>query len=750
MLRSRSGSSSELPGNSTVTRNYNDDAVAVDDRFIDWSHVFANLSGATFHQAVLRAAVPENSLQWNATASPDTSTATSSRISNQTDLAINNSSSSSSSSFTFLADYSNPFQAAVIFCLGWVFLTILCYCSFPTIPSEAYRRERQAFFERRSRERRRRLRRLERLADPAWRQAAIERSLTVQRIVSADEQGNLTLGEPLTGLGKNEGNDNEANYQEDESSHTSSYHSMEDGSEESTCVICLEPFRVGDVVAWAKRQSSSGSQHGHSTTIAGSDSSTSNLAEKQQEEEGEVDCLHVFHRDCIVPWLENKHDDCPSCRKVILLLHKKREDDEESQTDLEHGHHHDDEDDHHSSSSSSASGEEFNNDSESGLFVIMHGLVSRARRASYSLIGESINVITQYDSTVPRTDEISADDDVELNSLASPSHLRRVSSTGRTISFRRFERSNSLIPMRAKALKQSSLSIENNDIPSALQLRRVVSVGPGASPRRSKAQDVLRDQHRSTHLENDESIAPPRPSQIIPLKRVSSSSSTVTRRVTHSRGNHECLSEQSIDELDDDAKGVSTSSMLRRSQSPLRPSPLSTPVLTRLRAMVDWSSSRTIVDADMDLSASSLSHRVRFRKSSFDWSEDDQGNDSQSSLTAPFRRVSGTTPSLLPSTSRPRRSSRSSWCESMSDDVAEDEVPAAPNRAAFLEQHENLLRSCGDESERSDEEELNLMPAIHRAPRRGSLGENELDEYGSDYSNKDVEAAIAAAAAQLR
>jgi len=743
MPLSRLGGSSERTGKSTVARYRNDDVVAVEP-IIDWNHAFANLSGGvTSHQAVLRVAVPENSLQLNATASPDKSTATSSRISNQTDLAINNTSSSSSSSGTFIADFSNPFQAAVIFCLGWVFLSVLCYCSFPTIPSEAYRRERQVFFERRARERRRRLRRLERLADPAWRRAAIERSLTVQRIVSADEQGNLTLGEPLTNLGKNEGSDNEANHQEDESSHTSSYHSMEDGSEESTCVICLEPFRVGDVVAWTKRPYSLGSQHGHSVTISSSSDSAASVLANQQQEEEEADCLHVFHRDCIVPWLENKHDDCPSCRKVILQLHNKRKGADETQTDLEHGNH-DDEEDDDSSSSSSVAGEEYNNNAESGLFVIMHGLVSRARRASYSLIGESINVINQYDS-MPRVDDISADDDVELNSLASPSHLRRVNSTGRTMSFRRFERSNSFIPKRAKALKQPSLSIENNDIPPALQLRRVVSVGPGASPRRSKAQDVLRDQQRPTHLENDESIAPPRPSQIIPLKRVSSSSSTVTRRFTHSKGNYECLSERSIDELDDDAKGLGSSSMPRSSQSPLRPSPLSTPVLTRLRAMVDWSSSRTIVvDADMDLSASSLSHRVRFRKSSFDWSEDDQGNDSHSSLTAPFRRVSGTVPSLLPSIPRLRRSSRSSWCESMSGDGTVDDVPA------FLEQHENLPGSCDDESARSDEEELNLMPASHRTPRRESIGENDLDEYGSDYSSKDVEAAIAAAATQLR
>jgi hypothetical protein len=114
--------------------------------------------------------------------------------------------------------------------------------------------------------------------------------------------------------------------------------------EESTCVICLEAFHVGEHVSWSHVS---------------------------------VKCSHVFHKDCILLWLvDRKNDDCPSCRSIIVK--------EILPSSSPSSGHDDDNDDQKDPIDD-------NDDAEEGssMFVIMHGLVSRAaRRASYSLIGQ--------------------------------------------------------------------------------------------------------------------------------------------------------------------------------------------------------------------------------------------------------------------------------------------------------------------------------------------------------------------------
>lgn len=130
--------------------------------------------------------------------------------------------------------------------------------------------------------------------------------------------------------------------------------------EESACVICLEPFRVGDCVSW--------SRNGR-----------------------ELNCSHVFHSDCILQWLEEKrHDDSPSCRSTLILqppIHHNN--DKTSEADLENYEEEDfpsDDEEQH---------EEDLNASSSNVFVIMHGLVSSpARRANYSLVGQDLEIET--------------------------------------------------------------------------------------------------------------------------------------------------------------------------------------------------------------------------------------------------------------------------------------------------------------------------------------------------------------------
>ncbi len=50
------------------------------------------------------------------------------------------------------------------------------------------------------------------------------------------------------------------------------------------CAICLEPYKVGDKVSWAKHL---------------------------------PNCPHAFHPECIKPWI-TKHNGCPCCRSQII------------------------------------------------------------------------------------------------------------------------------------------------------------------------------------------------------------------------------------------------------------------------------------------------------------------------------------------------------------------------------------------------------------------------------------------------
>lgn len=51
----------------------------------------------------------------------------------------------------------------------------------------------------------------------------------------------------------------------------------------SVCPICLKAFEHGEEISWSKH----------------------------------LVCLHVFHKDCLTPWLM-KHDDCPVCRSKMV------------------------------------------------------------------------------------------------------------------------------------------------------------------------------------------------------------------------------------------------------------------------------------------------------------------------------------------------------------------------------------------------------------------------------------------------
>jgi hypothetical protein len=236
--------------------------------------------------------------------------------------------------------YEDPTAGLSAFLLGCFFMFFVCWCSISTVPGEEHRR----FAILREQARREK----KKMEDPDERRECIRHSLTVKYIVSADA-GALTLAEMQFVAG-------EEPQEEDEQSDDNSLagDSCSSGNNEtSTCVICLEQFLIGDVVAWSK----------------------------QDEEETEP-CLHVFHKACITQWLQDaRHDDCPSCRKQILHFDKVTKKIESIDED-EEGISFNDEDDQLSDASTP----------HGGLFVIMRGMVSTAaRQASYSLIGQSID-----------------------------------------------------------------------------------------------------------------------------------------------------------------------------------------------------------------------------------------------------------------------------------------------------------------------------------------------------------------------
>jgi hypothetical protein len=249
-----------------------------------------------------------------------------------------------------------------------------------------------------------------------------------------------------------------------------SINSIESDDESSTCVICLAMFRVGDVVAWSRVND---------------------------------ECLHVFHRDCIVPWFQNPlHNDCPSCRSTILKV----------DSDEEGGLTTDDSEDDKPDDDGEFMGDhsERSNHSTSQIFVIMHGLISRARRASYSLIGQSIDTTLSFEDD----DDDNCDLELAMRILPPSPGLRRVvslgdrstSSTGsarlqylslrRRVSLRSSNSEHQLNPQISPQIpKPTRISDRNFALPplesmeslkQPMRLRRVVSADTESARRRRR------------------------------------------------------------------------------------------------------------------------------------------------------------------------------------------------------------------------------------------------------------------------
>jgi hypothetical protein len=228
----------------------------------------------------------------------------------------------------------------ILLSLGWAVLLLYCAFRIRQAPSQDHWRGQEVRERARRNLHRRRELREKQQQSPEDRQALVSSSLRTKRVLAQDEDGNMTLGNISS---------DEAIPKKKNSFPAAPVSHDDEDQDEHACVICLEPFQVGDVVSWSRFSES---------------------------------CHHVFHTDCIQPWLEDKrHDDCPSCRSTLIVNHKEEESNTTTTTPT-------------TTTQKDEENQIYDNDrnddedetEEDSFFVIVHGLISRAaQRASYTL-----------------------------------------------------------------------------------------------------------------------------------------------------------------------------------------------------------------------------------------------------------------------------------------------------------------------------------------------------------------------------
>jgi Ring finger domain len=211
-----------------------------------------------------------------------------------------------------------------------------------------------------------------------------------QRVMSQDSHGNWTLGTVIETNSTSDDPSSEATAPQSLPLPLPLMVNDDDNEEDHVCVICLDSFQVGDVVSWARFSE---------------------------------ECHHVFHADCIGPWLQGKRqDDCPSCRHRIIV---------EEPRDIEEGGGGGVEQEKGDSevcrTNTTAHVEEPVTDKEEdSFFMIARGLISRATKQAkqsnrYTLISSQ----SGSKSASSSTDEMDA---LMNNPLPQASPLRRVAS----------------------------------------------------------------------------------------------------------------------------------------------------------------------------------------------------------------------------------------------------------------------------------------------------------------------------------
>ena len=208
--------------------------------------------------------------------------------------------------------------------------------------------------------------------------------------MSQDSHGNWTLGTVIETNSTSDDPSSEATAPQSLPLSLPSTENDDDNEEDHVCVICLDSFQVGDVVSWARFSE---------------------------------ECHHVFHADCIGPWLQGKRqDDCPSCRHRIIV---------EEPRDIEEGGGGGVEQEKGDTevcrtNTTSHVEEPVSDREEDSFFMIARGLISRATKQAkqsnrYTLISSQ----SGSKSASSSTDEMDA---LMNNPLPQASPLRRVAS----------------------------------------------------------------------------------------------------------------------------------------------------------------------------------------------------------------------------------------------------------------------------------------------------------------------------------
>eukprot|EP00934_Nitzschia_sp_Nitz4_P007142 Nitzschia sp. Nitz4//scaffold108_size72880//16419//18073//NITZ4_005807-RA/size72880-augustus-gene-0.26-mRNA-1//1//CDS//3329532645//7132//frame0 len=307
--------------------------------------------------------------------------------------------------------------------MGFVLFVLSCMCRRPAPREELWRGQeiRERYLRMQEEERAREAKEGQ---SPRYRHRLVQYNLQTKRVVAKDIEGNWTLGS----VNSNTTQDPEASLDGKKSLECTEDNSVpvvqaggpDDEDEEHTCVICLDSFQVGDVVSWARFSD---------------------------------ECHHVYHTECIQPWLEERRqDECPSCRNSIILRTMPPSSTRSAsvvKTESLDGMESDDEE--YDEESGMALGEA--SDNEESFFVIMHGMISRAaQRASYTLIGTKDSMDDGGSNQQLHTNH---DADNHLGSM-SPSPLRRVVSTGGVFRPRSIRRAGMTAPAFMLAPSHSS------------------------------------------------------------------------------------------------------------------------------------------------------------------------------------------------------------------------------------------------------------------------------------------------------